>query len=82
METETIEFEGCHAWILRNNGKIAIGIEGTKPVGLILLAGLISILGQPEGFTNDDTDDFVVFTFDDKSLPNEITAEWHKVFDK
>ena len=82
MESEKIEFEGCHAWILRNNGKVAIGIEGTKPTGLILLAGLIAILGQPDGFCNEDSDDMVIFSFQDKTLPNEITDKWREVFGK
>ena len=82
IEKEVIEFEGCHAWILRNNGKVAIGIEGTKPIGLILLAGLISILGQPDGFCNEDTDDMVIFSFQDKDMPNEITKKWRDIFNK
>ncbi len=72
--------ERCQLWIFRKNGFVCIGIEKARPEALIVMAGLIHILGEPESYTYKDGDDFVAFIWKDKSIENDITQSWRKAF--
>jgi len=79
-EQETLEFDGCHMWILRRKGKVAIGIEQPKPEALIMIVGLIHILGEPLFFSHEEGDNFVLFGFKDKNVENDVTEAWRQAF--
>ena len=77
---EDFEYEGCEVKIYRKNGKVAVLIEHSKPVGLIVLASLIHILGEPINHCYEEGDAFVLFLFNDKQ-PDIDMAKWKEVFE-
>ena len=79
-ETEHMDFEGCNVNIIRNNGKVAVGIQHSKPMALIALSGFIHILGEPTGHCVEEGEEYVLFLFNDKQEESSLAKRWREVF--
>jgi hypothetical protein len=80
---EQFDFEGCDIKTIENNGKLAIGIQHSHPMGLIALCGFIDILGKPEGFTYKNGDYYVLFLFNaDNKKSKSIEQLWQELSQK
>lgn len=79
VDVEKITYEECQINIYRNNGKVAVMIEHSKPSSLIALSAFIKILGEPESHCYEDGDWGVLFLFQDKQVSDIIREKWADV---